>query len=102
MAQNEMTVQISDFKAQSYVGNYQAEGGPLEVTGGLSTNPEKVLTGFNGQVKANGKVVGNFNGWWNGEKIKYNISDCELENLETVAAAIYASQSAVEEELRKQ
>lgn len=94
---NGMVANISDFKAQSYNGQYEAEEGTTVVAGSLSTNSDKVLTSFSGTVKVDGQPVGAFNGWWNGTKIKYNISDCELDNLATVAAAISAAQVAVED-----
>lgn len=98
--ENGMVAEIRDFKAQAYNGNYQAEEGTTVVAGSLSTNSDKVLTNFSGQVKIDGQNVGNFNGYWNGTKIKYNISDCELENLATVATAISAAQAAVEAKIK--
>ena len=97
---NGMVANVSDFKAQSYNGNYEASEGKTVVAGTLATNSDKVLTNFSGNVKVDGAPVGTFNGWWNGTKIKYNISDCELENLAVVASAISAAQAAVEAEIK--
>lgn len=95
-----MIANVSDFKAQSYNGQYEAEEGTTVVAGSLSTNSDKVLTSFSGTVMVDNVHVGAFNGWWNGTKIKYNISDCELENLAVVASAISAAQAAVEAEIK--
>ena len=96
---NNMVATVTDFKAQAYNGRFSAVDGTTVVEGNFTTSPEKVMTAFNGNVKADNAYIGDFNSWYDGNTMRFNISNADLDNMATVAAAIKAAKSAVEEEI---
>ena len=97
-----MVATVSDFKAQSYNGKFNAEEGQIKVEGTFATDSDKKVTAFNGVVKKANVIIGNFNSFYNGSKLQYNISNCDLDNIAIVAQAIKDAEPAVEEQIKAQ
>ena len=97
-----MNATVTNFKATSYQGDYQAVDGTIKVAGDFSTNPEKTITNFSGSVTEDDEQIGSFNAYWNGNKLRYNISNADIEDFATVASAIAAAKTAVEAQIANQ
>lgn len=91
-----MNAQVTNFRATAYRGQFEATEGTITVSGEVATNSEKTITNFSGSVTEDGERIGSFNAYWNGEKLLYNISDADIENVGSVATAVAAAQEAVE------
>ena len=97
-----MNAQVTNFKATAHNGQFEATEGSIKVSGDVATNTEKtIITSFSGSVSDGDERIGSFNAYWTGTKLRYNISDAEIENISTVAGAIAAAQEAVEAEIAK-
>lgn len=94
-----MKAQVTNFKATSYEGQFQATEGTTKVQGEFVTNPEKGITSFQGNVTVDDEQIGSFNAYWNGSKLRYNITNTEIEDFATVAAAVAAAKTAIEAEI---
>ena len=91
---------IKTLNANSYNGTFEAELTGATVVGSFNTDGGKNLTGINGDVKEGNATIGNFNGWWNGEKMVYNFNGIEdIEKLVLVASSAASALEAVREEL---
>ncbi|MBO4524993.1 MAG: hypothetical protein J5692_00165 [Bacteroidales bacterium] len=97
-----MNATVTNFKATSYQGNYEAVDGDIKVAGEFSTNPDKDITNFSGTVTDDDNPIGSFNAYWNGNKLRYNISNADIEDFATVASAIAAAKTAVEAQIEEQ
>lgn len=94
-----MNAQVTNFKATSYNGQVEATEGTTKVQGEFVTNPEKGITSFEGNVTVDDEQIGSFNGYWNGSKLRYNITNTGIEDFATVAAAVAAAKTAIEAEI---
>lgn len=91
-----MKTTVNNFHPTSYEGQYEAAEGDLKVTGTVSTNSEKKITNLQGEVGQDGKRIGSFYAYWDGERYRYNTSDSDVENVVTVIQAASKALAAVE------
>ena len=85
---------IKTLTANAYNGTFETTNDGISVSGSFSTDGSKTLTGINADVKEGSAPIGNFNGWWNGEKMIYNFNG--IEDISKLIAVAQAAESTVQ------
>ena len=91
---------IKSLTANAYNGTFEAPYKNVSVAGSISTDGNKSLVGINADVKEGNTLIGNVNGYWNGEKMVYSFNGIEdIIQLTTVANAVQAVVEQIATEL---
>lgn len=94
-----MEAQITNFTVTGYSGHFTAEEDGISVEGSFSSNAEKRITNIEGTVARDGERIGNFSAYWTGTRLRYNLSDADIDDISTISEAIAGAQEAVSEQI---